>query len=65
MTKYDIQVTGKDTMYCESFILFGTSKLHAMKKAIGIARKCDNVKGELHAVARIIREERFTPDICV
>jgi len=65
MTKYEVRVTGKDTMYHESFILFGTSKLHAMKKGIGIARKCDNVKGEIHAVATIIREERFTPGICV
>jgi len=65
MTKYDIQVIGKDAMYCESFILFGTSKLHAMKRGIEIARKCDNVKGELHATARIISEESFTPGICV
>lgn len=65
MTKYDVKVQGKDTMYCESFILFGTSKLHAMKKGIGIARKCDNVKGELHATAKIIREETFTPGINV
>ena len=65
MTKYDVRVNSKDSMYCESFILFGTSKLHAMKKGIGIARKCDNVKGELEATARIIREEPFTPGICV
>ena len=65
MTKYDIKVVGKDTMYCESFILFATSKLHAMQRGIAIARKIDNVKGELHATARIIREETFTPGICV
>lgn len=65
MTKYDVRVTGKDAMYCESFILFGTSKLHAMEKGIGIARKCDNVKGELLATAKIVREEPFTPGICV
>lgn len=65
MTKYEVRVNGKDSMYCESFILFGVSKLHAMKRGIELARKCDNVKGELHAVATIIREEPFTPGICV
>jgi hypothetical protein len=65
MIKYDVKVVGKDTMYCEFFILFGTSKLHAMKRGIVIARKCDNVKGEIHATARIISEEPTTPGICV
>lgn len=55
MTKFDVRVNSKDSMYCESFILFGTSKLHAMKRGIDIARKCDNVKGELHATARVVR----------
>jgi len=36
-----------------------------MRKGIAIARKCDNVSGELRATARIIREETFTPGICV
>jgi len=65
MTKYDVRVDGKDSMYRESFILFGTNKLHAMKRGMEIARKVDNVKGELHATAKIIREEPFTPGICV
>jgi hypothetical protein len=65
MTKYEVRVNGKDSMYCESFILFGVSKLHAMKRGIELARKCDNVKGEIHATATIIREEPFTPGICV
>ena len=65
MTKYEVRVEGRDQMYCESFILFGTSKRHAMEKGIGIARKCDNVKGELLATAKLIREESFTPGICV
>lgn len=65
MTKYDVKVCGYDVQYQESFILFGISKRHAMEKAIGIARKCDNVKGELRATAKIIREESFTPGICV
>ena len=65
MTRYEVRVTGKDTMYHESFILFGTSKLHAMKRGIELARKCDNVKGEIHAVARIDSREPITPGICV
>ena len=65
MTKYEVRVDGKDSMYRESFILFGISKRHAMEKGIGIARKCDNVKGELLATATLIREESFTPGICV
>lgn len=67
MTRYEVRVTGKDTMYRESFILFGTSKLHAMKRGIELARKCDNVKGEIYAVARIDRPNRepTTPGICV
>lgn len=65
MSRYEVRVNGKDSMYCESFILFGTSKLHAMKRGIELARKCDNVKGEIHATARICRDEPFTPGICV
>ena len=65
MIKYEVTVSGYDVRYHESFILFGTSKRHAMEKAIGIARKCDNVKGELRATAKVVREESFTPGICV
>jgi hypothetical protein len=65
MIKYDVLVTGYDVRYHESFVLFSTSKLEAMKKGIAIARKCDNVSGELRATARIVREESFTPGICV
>ena len=65
MTLFDVTVSGPDAMYHESFRVFGTSKRHAMEKAIGIARKCDNVKGELRAVARVCREESFTPGINV
>jgi hypothetical protein len=56
MTKFDVRVNSKDSMYCESFILFGISKVHAMKRGIELARKCDNVKGELHATARVVRD---------
>lgn len=65
MTKYEVRVDCKDSMYRESFILFGTSKLHAMKRGIELARKCDNVKGELLATATLICKESFTPGICV
>ena len=75
MIKYDVRVSGYDVRYHESFprlvtyhesfILFANCKLEAMRKGIAIARKCDNVSGELRATARIIREETFTPGICV
>ena len=65
MTLFDVTVSGPDAMYHESFRVFGTSKRHAMEKAIGIARKCDNVKGELRVTARVVREETFTPGINV
>jgi len=65
MIMYDVTVSGYDVRYHESFRVFGISKRHAMEKAIGIARKCDNVKGELRAVARVCREESFTPGINV
>ena len=55
MIKYDVTVTGYDVRYHESFVLFSISKLEAMKKGIGIARKCDNVKGELRATAKGVR----------
>ena len=65
MTLFDVTVSGPDVMYHESFRLFGTSKRHAMMKGIEIARKCDNVSGELRATARLVREETFTPGINV
>ena len=65
MNLFEVTVTGYDVMYRESFRLFGTSKRHAMEKGIGIARKCDNIKGELRATAKVVREETFTPGINV
>ena len=65
MIRYDVTVSGYDVRYHESFRVFGTSKRHAMMKGIELARKCDNVKGELRAVARVCREESFTPGINV
>lgn len=55
MNLFEVTVTGYDVQYHESFRLFGTSKRHAMEKAFGIARKCDNVKGELRATAKVVR----------
>jgi len=55
MIKYDVLVTGYDVRYHESFILFSISKVEAMKKGIAIARKCDNVSGELRATAKVVR----------
>jgi hypothetical protein len=55
MIMYDVTVSGYDVRYHESFRVFGTSKLHAMKKGIAIARKCDNVSGELRATAKVVR----------
>ena len=55
MTLFDVTVSGPDAMYHESFRVFGTSKRHAMMKGIDMARKCDNVKGELRATAKVAR----------
>lgn len=55
MNLFEVTVSAKEIRYHESFRVFGTSKRHAMIKGIGIARKCDNVKGELLAVAKVVR----------
>lgn len=55
MIRYDVTVSGYDVRYHESFIVFAISKLEAMKKGIAIARKCDNVSGELRATAKVVR----------
>jgi hypothetical protein len=55
MNLFDVTVSGPDVMYHESFRVIATSKLHAMKKAMGMARKCDNVSGELRATAKVVR----------
>ena len=55
MIKYDVLVTGSDVRYHENFIVGAISKIEAMKKSIAIARKRDNVSGELSATARIVR----------
>ena len=55
MTLFDVTVNNKDTMFHETFRVFATSKREAMMKGIRIARLCDEVKGELLAVAKVVR----------
>ena len=55
MTLFDVTVDNKDTMFCETFRVFATCKREAMMKGIRIARLCDEVKGELLAVAKVVR----------
>jgi len=55
MTLFDVTVDNRDTMFRETFRIFATSKRHAMMKGIKMARLCDNVKGELLAIAKVVR----------
>ena len=55
MTLFDVTVDNRDTMFCETFRIFATSKREAMMKGIKMARLCDNVKGELFAIAKVVR----------
>lgn len=55
MTLFDVTVDNRDTMFKETFRVFATSKREAMMKGIRIARLCDEVKGELLAVAKVVR----------
>jgi len=55
MTLFDVTVDNRDTMFCETFRIFATCKREAMMKGIRMARLCDNVKGELLAVAKVVR----------
>ena len=65
ITYFDVAVTGFDVKYKKDFRFASTSKVEAMKQAIRMSRLCDNVKGELRATAKVVREEPFTPGICV
>lgn len=65
MNLFEVKVTAKDMVFNDSYVVFGTSKKHAMIKGIKIARLNYNVTGEVHAIAKVIREERFTPGINV
>lgn len=55
MTLFDVTVNAKDLGVKETFRLFATSKRHAMMKGIQMVRVCGEVKGELLAVAKVVR----------
>ena len=55
MTLFDVTVNAKDLGVKETFRLFGTSKRDVMMKAIKMVRKLGEVKGEIHAVAKVVR----------
>lgn len=55
MTKFEVNVTDNNN-YNEYFWTIASNKLNAMKKGIELARKCDNIEGELIASARVLRE---------
>ena len=55
MTLFDVTVNAKDVGLKDTFRIFATSKRHAMMKGIKMARLMDNVKGELFAVAKVVR----------
>jgi len=55
MTLFDVTVDNRDTMFHETFRVFATCKREAMLKGIRMARLVDNVKGELFAIAKVVR----------
>lgn len=55
MTLFDVTVNAKEILFHETFRVFATCKREAMIKGIRIARLCDNVNGELHAIAKVVR----------
>ena len=55
MTLFDVTVNAKDLGVKETFRLFGTSKRDVMQKAIKMVRKLGEVKGEIHATAKVVR----------
>lgn len=55
MTLFDVTVNAKEIRFNETFRIFAPTKRKAMTKGIRIARVCDNVKGELLAVAKVVR----------
>ena len=55
MTLFDVTVNAKDLGLKDTFRIFATSKREAMMKGIKMARLHDNVKGELLAVAKVVR----------
>jgi len=55
MTLFDVTVDNRDTMFSETFRVFATCKREAMMKGIKLARLVDNAKGELFAIAKVVR----------
>ena len=55
MTLFDVTVNAKDLGVKDTFRIFATSKRHAMMKGMRMARLMDNVKGELFAIAKVVR----------
>ena len=55
MTLFDVTVDARDLMFRETFRIFATCKREAMLKGIRMARLCDNVQGELLAIAKVVR----------
>ena len=55
MTLFDVTVSAKDILFHETFRVFATCKREAMIKGIKCARLVDNVRGELHPIAKVVR----------
>ena len=55
MTLFDVTVNAKEIRFHETFRIFAPNKRKAMIKGIRIARLADNVNGELHAIAKVVR----------
>lgn len=55
MTLFDVTVNAKDVGLKDTFRIFATCKREAMLKGIRMARLMDNVRGELFAIAKVVR----------
>ena len=55
MTLFDVTVNARDVGLKETFRIFATSKRHAMMKAMKMVRVLGEVKGELFAIAKVVR----------
>jgi hypothetical protein len=63
MSTFDVTVSGGD--YSETFTVTGPTEQQAMVRAIELARKVDNVDGELVASARVIRTGLNAEQTCM
>ena len=55
MTLFDVTVNARDLGVKETFRIFATSKSEAMIKAMKMVRVLGEVKGELFAIAKVVR----------